>query len=369
MESSKNALENLRAIKVSKEFKEEIKEILFKHTSKKPKVTPTKATSRVLTIWKAYRKGLMLLNKKVPIIYPMYPKKAKVLYEFLKQLTNITIYVFEKHSPIRENLLLAVTVFEELLHVNFVYLLSKFFNRYSYSKTIDALKNYIDKKEKEFRFAIPRYMQTFGSCGVVCLANSIKVYNTSLPFNKKKEREWLARATLFNYPGNMPFLLKEIAEEQELEAKLFWDKEQYLKNTTKEKLKIYAGHMGMDLSLVEKVRETFVNKMKDALKVPAKEELANWVRGLIEDGYLVIFCGERSGILHYNLVFGYDEDGFIIWDPIGWERKVAYGDFPKVFYNNLSSWGLAVRDKKTAELLEEMEKHIKEMKQIISEVA
>jgi len=171
------------------------------------------------------------------------------------------------------------------------------------------------------------------------MANAMAVFRP-FKFTKKLEKEWLERSLHSPYPGNMPYLMAEIAREQGFPVELFWDKESYLAHTSDSHLEHYAQSSGLPFHLVKEVKEKFVKGMKEATNF--RGDWNNWVKKRLQEGGLIVFANERQGILHYNLIYGYDEEGFFIWDPLGWEEKSS--DLNKTMRNSISVWGLVIYD-------------------------
>ncbi|MFH7880414.1 MAG: hypothetical protein QXI09_00165 [Candidatus Aenigmatarchaeota archaeon] len=298
---------------------------------------------------------------------------SDVLFKNLKSKVKDKLYERKYYPLIEDRLLknrpfrvmLIDNVLEELWHISKVsmldlgvyYKLLKAFNK----KSVKELFNHLEKKARNIKklvYPIPKFYQHYDSCGVVCLLNAAKVYYPKLKLNKKLEKDLLIKVQYKGYPGNLAPLLVSVAKDMlNLEAKMFFDLDTYVKKF--EIMKDYAKEIGFSEEKILDVAKFFIEKAKSIGFIEKKEWNYKEIESLLNNGSLILFARDLKNILHYNLIFGYDERKFYIFDPIYGDFSISKDEIGNIMKNRFGMWGVIIYPP-YIETISKMEKNIEE---------
>ncbi|MEM5820212.1 MAG: hypothetical protein QW678_00980 [Candidatus Aenigmatarchaeota archaeon] len=283
----------------------------------------------------------------------VFPGAVKPIYNFLKYSWILNLLAFKSKyiknfEHIRSNIILYC-------------ILMKYYNKNSFHELLKHLENKSKRKIREFKFPIPRYVQHYNSCGVVCMLNAIKVYLPFIKLNKNLEKELLSRVIYKDYPGNLaPLIAKTSKEIFGIEAKVFIDMKSYLskideiKNFTKT---FYSGN-------ISEIITFFLEKIKEIEYEEREKFTFNEIKKLINNGCMISFVKEVNETLHYNLIFGYKNNKILVFDPLGFTYEVSKNEINNTIRNRISLWG-CIFYSPLKKILEKMNKTTKKIATLV----
>ncbi|MEM5854850.1 MAG: hypothetical protein QW472_00820 [Candidatus Aenigmatarchaeota archaeon] len=284
-----------------------------------------------------------------------------------KNYPQIDDKLFKNH-PFR--ILILDNIIEELWHISgvsmldvgFYYKLMKMFDK----RKVKDLLNHLEKKAcnpKKLKYPIPRYFQNYDSCGVVCLLNAAKVYYPKLKLSKKLEKKLLSKVQYEGYPGNLAPLIVMVAKDVlNLETKMFFDSKTYTEK--KEMMKYFAKKIGFDEEKILNVAEFFIDSAKKVGYMEKKEWEAEEIKELLKNGSMILFAKDFENILHYNLIFGYDEDKFYVFDPLCGDFSVHENKINDLMKNRFGMWGI-ITYPPYIETIKKMEENVEKCEEVL----
>ncbi|MEM5870946.1 MAG: hypothetical protein QXX04_01105 [Candidatus Aenigmatarchaeota archaeon] len=290
---------------------------------------------------------------------------SDILFKNLKEKTKDKL--LRNHAF---RVLLMDNVLEELWHVSGVitldlavyYKLLKTFNKNSVKDLFDHLERKTNNIKKLI-YPIPKFFQHYNSCGVACLLNAAKVYYPKLELNKKLEKNLLEKVQYKDYPGNLAPLLVMVAKDVlKLEAKMFFDLNTYIKNF--DAMEIYAKEIGFDEKRILEVANFFIEAAKRVGYIEKSEWHSEEIEKLLNEGSLILFAKDLGGILHYNLIFGYDSNKFYIFDPLYGTYFVSKNEINEIMKNRFGMWGVIVYPP-YIDIIKEMENNVEECRKVL----
>lgn len=215
---------------------------------------------------------------------------------------------------------------------------------------LDGLKKLSDYREKVMIRNVHLFPQgTQDSCACACLVMVLDYFSLAKA-NRTLENEIYSSACAESIPGTHMSGLMKKASSYGLEtllvhssSDLFSNEQTFFENSLFETLMVTYRDFLKNLNQNEQVLKG-VNISSE------------YLLGLIKKGYLIILAGGK-GIFHAVLLVGYDQDGFVVLDPLSNKRqhwsKERVISFSKTV---IGSWCLALKkdDRNVQRLLDEI---------------
>ena len=206
---------------------------------------------------------------------------------------------------------------------------------------INALETLKNERKKNMDKDVRPYKQRGDTCAIVCMMMVLEYYKVIPKANWYDERR-LYRIYGSKYMSGTPF-----------SALAFYMSKNGLETTIcRESPKLFEKNQGIidktDFNLA-------MNEYKEYLKY-AKNNGAKIVNGVniniallrqkLQDGNLVILAGEVPGGYHAILLTGYNQDGFIVCDPLyKTKQRKTYVEIEKFMDTSIGKWFISVSDK------------------------
>ncbi len=218
---------------------------------------------------------------------------------------------------------------------------------------IESLEKLKVKRKLHMEKNIKPYKQTGYTCTIVCMMMVLQ-YNGLLDNITEEEEKKLYGMYQSKYMDGTPFsTLAMVLAEKGFEVELF-----HKDNTMFNNDKYYISNYLFELA-VNEYKEYVDKAKKKGAKVSNGVNInSQLLKEQLEEGKLLIVAGSLGYDLHAILICGYDENSFIICDPLSnTKQRKTYEEIEKFMDTLIGTWFLSInnlKDKKD-ELIDNLE--------------
>ena len=185
------------------------------------------------------------------------------------------------------------------------------------------------------------YKQKGNTCAIACMMMVLEYYHII------EKANWYDEKRLFRIYGSKwisgtPFsALAYHFAKNGLEATLFHSKYNLFEN----KKNILTDE---EFTLAMKEYKEFLKRAKENGTTTKNGIDINplFLKQKLEEGFLIILAGQLSNQFHAILISGYEDDTFIIWDPLFKDKqRKTFQEIEKFMDTDIGKWCITVKEK------------------------